>query len=99
MPKFMMIWEGDLSRQPVDFQERGQAYKQALAMVKGDIESGLLKEFGKVNGQLKGYWIAEGSEAEIGLMMEKYLPYFTFPEVYNVFTYDQCIEITDKMVG
>jgi hypothetical protein len=43
MPKYMMIWEGDLSEQPVDFKERGHAYKQAFAMLKQDLESGLLK--------------------------------------------------------
>ena len=98
MQKYLIIWEGDLSKQPADFKERGQAYKQALAMVKQDLDSGLLKEWGKVNGQLKGYWIAEGNDIEIGLMMEKYVPFFTFSKIYPVVTYEQSLEFTDAMV-
>ncbi len=37
MQRYLIIWEGDLTRQPADYKERGQAYKQALAMVKQDI--------------------------------------------------------------
>ena len=98
MRRFLIIWEGDISRQPVDFKERGQAYKQALAMVKQDLDSGILKEWGKINGLLKGFWIAEGTEVEIGLMMEKYKPFFSFTEISPVINYDQAIEFTDIMV-
>ena len=97
MPKYLIIWEGDLSKQPVDFKERGQSYKQALAMVKQDLESGVLKDWGKIPGQLKGFWIVEGEWLEIGLMMEKYMPFFSFPEIYPVSTYEQAIEFTDAM--
>lgn len=98
MPKYLIIWEGDCTRQPEDYKERGQAYKQALAMVKQDIEGGLLKDWGKINGQLRGYWIVEGDEIQIGLMMEKYMPFFTFPEIYPVITFEQADEVTDIMV-
>ncbi len=98
MQRYLIIWEGDWNRQPVDFKERGQAYKQALAMVKEDIESGLLKDWGKINGQLSGYWIVEGDDMQIGLMMEKYMPFFTFPEIYPVVTFKQAVEFTDIMV-
>jgi hypothetical protein len=67
-------------------------------MVKEDLNSGILKEWGKVLGQLKGFWIAEGSEMEIGLMMEKYEPYFSFPEIFSVINYNESIELTEVMV-
>jgi hypothetical protein len=31
----------------------------------------------------------EGNDIEIALMMEKYMPFFTFPEIYPVLTFEQ----------
>lgn len=66
-------------------------------MVRQDFESGLLKDWGKINGQLKGYWVVEGNDIEIALMMEKYMPFFTFPEIYPVLTFEQGGEFAGLM--
>ena len=65
-------------------KERGHAYKKALAMVKEDLDSGILKEWGKITGPLKGIWIAEGREKEVALMMEKYKPLFRFRKYFRL---------------
>ncbi len=98
MARYWIVWEGDTSRLPVDMKERGHAYKKALAMVKEDLDSGILKEWGKITGSLKGIWIAEGSEKEVALMMEKYKPFFSFPEIFPIINYDQAIDFTDELV-
>jgi hypothetical protein len=51
-------------------------------MVKQDMEGGLLKDWGKINGQLKGYWIVEGDDIQIGLMIENKFELILFPILY-----------------
>jgi hypothetical protein len=51
MTKFLLLWETDISRAPLDPKERLKGWTKLLNMVKDDVESGRLKDWvGSVPG-------------------------------------------------
>lgn len=78
MAKYLMLWEVDPSRAPIDPKERGAAYGMLLGMVEGDQKKGLMKDWGSFVGELNGYSVVEGTEVEIGNMVQQYVPFVTF---------------------
>ncbi|KUO40100.1 MAG: hypothetical protein AVW06_02885 [Hadesarchaea archaeon DG-33-1] len=91
MGKFLMLWEIDLSRMPVNPAERGQLYNQLLQSVKNDMKKGL-KDWGFCVGNNRGHAIFEGSEADLGLLIEQYIPYVRFKTYLEL-----DVEATEKM--
>jgi len=65
----------DYSRVPVSPQERGTGWTALLGLVKQDLEKGTLKDWGSYIGEARGYAIGEGSEVELGIALQKYVPY------------------------
>jgi len=78
MAKYLMLWEMDNARTPVDPKERGAGYQLLVAMVKQDIQKGVMKDWGGFVGELDGYAIVEGTEVEIGNTIQQYIPFVTF---------------------
>jgi len=78
MGKYLLLWEVDPTRTPEDAMERGAAWELLIAMVKEDIKKGMVKEWGAFVGEINGYLVAEGSEVEIGNMVQQYVPFVTF---------------------
>jgi hypothetical protein len=51
MTKFLLLWETDISRAPLDPKERLAGWAKLLNMIKDDLESGGLKDWvGSVPG-------------------------------------------------
>lgn len=78
MGKYLLLWEVDPTRTPEDAKERGAAFQLLMAMVKEDIKKGMVKEWGAFVGEINGYVVAEGTEVEIGNMVQQYIPFVTF---------------------
>ena len=78
MGKYLLLWESDNARASVDPKERGGGLQLLTAMVKQDIQKGILKDWGAFVGEINGYAVAEGTEVEIGNMMQQYVPFITF---------------------
>jgi len=78
MTMYLMSWQLDPARMPVDPRERATGWSGLIAMVKKDLEKGVLKDWGSIVGEGKGYIIAEGTETEISLMTQQYSPYVLF---------------------
>jgi hypothetical protein len=93
MGRYLIMWEADESRIPVNPEERKLGWLGAIEMTKLDIKSGLTKDWGNYIGEPKGFSIAEGTEDEVGRSLLKYIPYFRF-KVYPVVT----IETTEKNI-
>ncbi len=49
-----------------------------MAMIKQDMESGVLKDWGAFTSEGEGYCIVEGTNVEIMKMTEQYVPYVLF---------------------
>ena len=78
MAKYLVLWEMDPSKVPVVPRERAAAWTPMLDMVDGDLKKGVLKEWAAYLGELRGYAVAEGSEFEVAVMCQKYIPYVHF---------------------
>jgi hypothetical protein len=78
MGRYLVLWEADESKIPLDPEERKTAWLMALDGVKQFIKDGLVKEWGSFIGQPNGFEIVEGTEEDIISMTLMYMPYFRF---------------------
>jgi hypothetical protein len=98
MGKYLVLWEIDQSRVPIDAKERGAAWSLLMEVVKKDIKAGTTKDWGAFVGEINGYTIAEGTEVEIGNMLMQYAPYVSF-KTHPVASVAQVGDILKKMSG
>ncbi|MHA2394423.1 MAG: hypothetical protein ACXAEX_20995 [Promethearchaeota archaeon] len=96
MGKYLVMWEVDWSKIPIDRKERGMGWNGLLALVKSDIKQGVTKDWGAFVGETKGYSIVEGSEAEVGKQLQKYVPFTKF-DIKAIATVDQVQEVIDDL--
>jgi len=85
MGKYLVLWEVDPARVPIDPKERATAWLGLTELVKADMKTGWVKDWGTFPGELKGYAIDEGSEVTMMTETTKYAPYVKF-EVHPVAT-------------
>ena len=78
MGKYLMLWEVDQARVPVSPQERGSTWGAFMGMIKEDLKKGILKDWGIFVGENNGYAVVEGTEVEIGNMVQQYVPWVIF---------------------
>jgi hypothetical protein len=78
MAKFLILWENDMTKMPTDLKELVTLRSKMMNMVKDDLKSGRMKDWGKFAGENTGYAIAEGTEKEIDLGLARYVPYVKF---------------------
>jgi len=91
MAKFLLLWESDITRAPVDPKQRIAGWTMLLNMVKDDLESGKLKDWGSFPGEHAGYCIIEGTEQDILRGTERYVPYVRF-KTHTVLSLSQVLE-------
>ena len=96
MPKYLVTWEIDTSKVPISREERAAAWGPMIAMVKQGIEEGRIKEWGAFVGEMRGYSVAEGSEVEMGVFNQQWVPFVNF-EVHPVATVDEMEEIISQL--
>jgi len=78
MAKYLVLWEMDETRIPADLKERGAGWKALLDMVKKDMAEGSMKDWGSFIGESSGYTIYEGTELELSIHLQQYVPYVRF---------------------
>ena len=98
MGKYLVLWEIDRSRVPIDAKERGTTWGLFMEMVKKDIQAGRTKDWGAFVGETNGYAIDEGTEVEIGNTLMQYAPYVNF-KVHPIASVAQIGDIIKKMSG
>ena len=75
MAKFMVFWETDPSRVPLDPKERASWYDLMYDMVEDDLKKGET-DWGQFPASMKGYCIFEGlTEEKIEERLRRYIPY------------------------
>ena len=92
MGKYLVLWEVTQSKIPVDPKERKDAWSLLMAVVKQDIEKGIVKDWGSFVGENKGYSINEGTEVEVMNALQQFVPYCTFT-VHPIATVGQVNEM------
>ena len=78
MARYLLLWNLDPARIPVDPKERAAGWSGLVGMVKQDLEKGISKDWGANIGEGKGYCIVEGTEIEISILVQQYSPYVRF---------------------
>ena len=97
MGKWLVLWELDESKIPVDPKERGSGWQMLMALVRQDPEEGTAKDWGAFVGEHRGYVIHEGTELEIAVALQQYVPFARF-EVHAVETVDQVEQVIDALL-
>ena len=78
MAKFMITWQIDQTKIPLDPKQRAEGWRFLLSMVMQDLEKRLTTDWGAFIGESNGYTIMEGSELEVMKALQQYVPYCTF---------------------
>ncbi len=98
MGKYLLLWEVDRARIPIDPKERGAGWGLLMAMVRQDIEKGISKDWGAFVGENNGYAIMEGIELEVMNTIAQYVPYCIF-KVHPVASESQVNEMIKALSG
>ena len=96
MPRYLMMWELDTTKIPINPKERANTWLPMIQMVKQDMQSGMLKEWETYIGEMKGFGVSEGSEEEMGKMVQKFVPFVKFT-THPIITIDQMEKLAKEM--
>ena len=97
MGKYLVLWEMDQSRIPADPKERGAAWMAFLGLVKQDLETGTVTDWGAFVGDTRGYVIHEGTEVDVAVTLQQYIPFARY-EVHPISTLDQVRQVTGALL-
>jgi len=96
MGKYLLLWEVDRTKVPVNPKDRGVGFEMLLEIVKQDIKKGITKDWGAFVGELYGYSVAEGTEVDILNMVQQYSPFVHF-KVHPIASVTQVAEMIKAM--
>ena len=96
MPKYLVLFELDNSKVPIDPKERGAAWSAMLDMVKQDIKEGVTIDWGTFIGETRGYAIHEASEMELEKRLQRYVPFVTF-KAHRIMSVEQIAELAKSL--
>lgn len=98
MGKYLVLWEVDQTKIPINPKERGEGWGMLMAMVGQDIKKGITKDWGAFVGESSGYAINEGTEIEVMRSLQQFVPFCTF-KTYPVATEGQVNEMIKGLTG
>ena len=98
MGKYLVLWEVDRTKIPIDPKERGVGWGALMAMVKQDREKGLTTSWGSFVGENNGYAVFEGTELEVMNALQQYVPFCLF-KVHPIATEDHVNEMIKALSG
>jgi hypothetical protein len=78
MEKYLLLWEFDWTKIPVDPKERRVGFDMLMEVIKQDIEKGILKDWGVFVGEHNGYSVVQGTEIEVIKAIQRYTPFICF---------------------
>ena len=78
MGKYLLLWEIDPTKIPVDPKERGGEFSALMKVIKQDMKEGMLKDWGLFASEHKGYSVVEGTEVEVIKATQRYTPFVCF---------------------
>ncbi|MFX0140701.1 MAG: hypothetical protein ACFFDN_44090 [Candidatus Hodarchaeota archaeon] len=96
MGKYLILWEVDQTKIPIDRKERGMGWSGLINLVKGDIKRGLITDWGAFVGETNGYGVFEATEVEIGIQLQKYVPFVIF-KTYPIASVEQVEEVINTL--
>jgi hypothetical protein len=98
MGKYLVLWEVDQTKIPIDPKERAAAWGLLMALIRQDFEKGLTKDWGAFVGETNGYAVNEGTELEVMLGLAQYVPFCIF-KVFPIATEKQVNAMIKALSG
>ncbi len=98
MPKYLVLWEIDQTKIPVNPKERGSGWAALMKMVGQDLTSGTAKDWGTFLGENRGYTVHEGPELAVMKSLQKYIPFVTY-KVYPIASESLVNELIKELTG
>ena len=98
MPKYLVLWEVDANKAPVNPKERGAAWTAMVNLIKQDMKEGKVTDWGSFAGEGKGYSVSVMTELELAKNLQRFFPYINF-KVHQVMTVDQTAELAKSLSG
>jgi hypothetical protein len=98
MSKFYMRWHLNSTLIPTNPEERVKLWMSMLEMIKADLKSGAITDWGMCNDASAGYAFAEGDEKAVYMTILKWIPYVRF-DIKPVLTVDETIESIKRVVA
>jgi hypothetical protein len=92
MARYMLLWEYDTSRCPLDAKEKVGQWLALTDVVKRQLKSGEIKEWAHYAGESAGYVIVEGNELDALKISGTYAPYVKFTSKV-LLTIEQCEQV------
>lgn len=96
MPRYLVTWELDTTKIPINPKERATAWLPMIQMIKQDIQSGLIKAWGAYIGEMRGFSVMECSEEEAVKNVQRYVPFVQFT-THPLITIDQMEKLAKEM--
>ncbi len=98
MGRYLVHWEVDQTKIPIDPKERGGGWAGLMAMVRQDLEKGVISNWGSFVGETNGYMVMEGTELEVMTSIQQYVPFCIF-KVQPVSSESQVNEMIKALTG
>jgi hypothetical protein len=96
MAKYLVRWAIGAAGTPTDPNERGNAWLALMKIVEKDVKSGLIRDWGAIPAEGKGYFVFEGTNLQLMEMTQQYTPAVLF-KVSPVVTIEETSEMLSKM--
>ncbi|MFC2014444.1 hypothetical protein ACFLUP_00435 [Chloroflexota bacterium] len=97
MPKYLITWEIESARTPIDPKERGKMWTQMLSLIQQDMKDGKTTDWGSLPGEGKGYSISEQSALDLSKNLQRFSPFIKF-QVNQVMTLAETIELSKSLM-
>lgn len=98
MAKFHMFWKLAETKIPLDVKERAGGWGLLMNMVKQEMEKGVLTQWGAFTSEGRGYCVAEGTNVEVAMMTERFVPYVQF-ETKPVSSAEEIIDLIEHLAA
>jgi len=98
MPRYLLMWEIDQTKIPINPKERGAGWAALMNMVRQDRERGINKDWGEILGTARGYAVYEGSELDVAKALQQYVPFARF-QVHPIASESQVNEVIKGLTG
>jgi hypothetical protein len=98
MSTYLLIWNLNpnyISEEPA---KRAKQWQQLMKMIDEDMKRGVLKSWGSFIAEGGGYSLMEGSELDVSVMAQQYVPYVEF-ETHACATFEQTKQLLEAMAG
>ncbi|MCC6341874.1 MAG: hypothetical protein IT166_06735 [Bryobacterales bacterium] len=96
MARYLMLWELDKSRIPEELEKRKAQHLGFQEIVRQQMKSGEISQWGAYAGETKGFCIVEGSAEDVHKLTGRWVPWVSF-EVKELLTIEQVGKATAAM--